>query len=142
MRTIAIPCFKSAISARGSGECVWDVRADWPTAIDDDARDMVVAAGVGRLETVEQSQRHRHRKAQLLYGVRGAINCEMEEAVWIVPPGSAIWIPGDTAPYRVRIGRRGMRLSLHPRDACRATAATWLRHPDFRPASPSADARQ
>ncbi|WP_428063803.1 AraC family transcriptional regulator [Brevundimonas sp.] len=77
-----------------------DVRADWPTAIDDDARDMVVAAGVGRLETVEQSQRHRHRKAQLLYGVRGAINCEMEEAVWIVPPGSAIWIPGDT-PHTV-----------------------------------------
>ena len=38
--------------------------------------------------------RHRHRKAQLLYAVRGILNCEIEDGVWIVPPQCAVWIPG------------------------------------------------
>ncbi len=37
---------------------------------------------------------HRHRKAQLLYVQRGALSCEVEGGLWIVPPRSAIWIPG------------------------------------------------
>lgn len=37
---------------------------------------------------------HRHRKAQLLYSVRGMLNCEIEDGVWIVPPQCAVWIPG------------------------------------------------
>lgn len=39
--------------------------------------------------------KHRHRKAQLLYSVRGVLNCEIENGVWIVPPQCAVWIPGD-----------------------------------------------
>jgi AraC-like DNA-binding protein/quercetin dioxygenase-like cupin family protein len=39
--------------------------------------------------------RHQHRKAQLLYSVRGILNCEIEDGVWIVPPQCAVWIPGD-----------------------------------------------
>lgn len=38
---------------------------------------------------------HHHRKAQLLYSVRGVLNCEVEYGVWIVPPQCAVWIPGD-----------------------------------------------
>jgi AraC-like DNA-binding protein len=38
---------------------------------------------------------HQHRKAQLIYSVRGILNCEIEEGVWIVPPQCALWIPGD-----------------------------------------------
>lgn len=38
---------------------------------------------------------HQHRKAQLLYSVRGVLNCEVEDGVWIVPPQCAVWIPGD-----------------------------------------------
>ena len=34
--------------------------------------------------------RHQHRKAQLLYSVRGVINCEIEDGVWIVPPQCAV----------------------------------------------------
>lgn len=37
---------------------------------------------------------HRHRKAQLIYSVRGIVNCEVETGVWIVPPQCAVWIPG------------------------------------------------
>ncbi|WP_423815564.1 AraC family transcriptional regulator [Pseudomonas putida] len=38
---------------------------------------------------------HRHRKAQLIYSVRGMLNCEVEAGMWIVPPHCALWIPGD-----------------------------------------------
>lgn len=38
---------------------------------------------------------HRHRKAQLIYSVRGVLNCEVDAGVWIVPPQCALWIPGD-----------------------------------------------
>ena len=37
---------------------------------------------------------HRHRKGQLLLVQRGALSCEVEGGLWIVPPRSAIWIPG------------------------------------------------
>ncbi|HHL4077817.1 AraC family transcriptional regulator [Burkholderia sola] len=45
--------------------------------------------------------RHRHRRAQLLYSVRGILNCEIENGVWIVPPQCAVWIPGDL-PHSAR----------------------------------------
>lgn len=38
--------------------------------------------------------KHHHRKAQLLYSVRGVLNCEIDDGVWIVPPQCAVWIPG------------------------------------------------
>ncbi|PXA90335.1 AraC family transcriptional regulator [Nostoc sp. 3335mG] len=37
---------------------------------------------------------HRHAKGQLLLVQRGALSCEVEGGLWIVPPGSALWIPG------------------------------------------------
>jgi len=42
-----------------------------------------------------ENARHQHRKAQLIYSLRGILNCEVEHGVWIVPPQCAIWIPGD-----------------------------------------------
>ncbi|WAH56708.1 helix-turn-helix transcriptional regulator [Pseudomonas silvicola] len=44
---------------------------------------------------------HHHRKAQLIYAVRGILNCEIEDGVWIVPPQCAVWIPGDL-PHSAR----------------------------------------
>lgn len=44
---------------------------------------------------------HSHREAQLLYVVRGELSCEAAGAWWIVPPNSALWVPGDM-PHRVR----------------------------------------
>lgn len=37
---------------------------------------------------------HRHRKGQMLLVQSGALSCEVEGGLWIVPPRSAIWIPG------------------------------------------------
>jgi len=48
-----------------------------------------------------EQARHQHRKAQLLYSVRGILKCEIEDGVWLVPPQCAVWIPGDL-PHSVR----------------------------------------
>ena len=37
---------------------------------------------------------HRHAKGQIMFVQRGALSCEVEGGLWIVPPRSAIWIPG------------------------------------------------
>jgi len=37
---------------------------------------------------------HRHRKGQVLLVQRGALSCEIEDGLWVVPPRSALWIPG------------------------------------------------
>src|SRR6218665_761983 len=47
-------------------------------------------ASVGQFEL----EPHRHRKGQVLLVYRGALSCEVEGGLWIVPPRSAIWIPG------------------------------------------------
>jgi len=37
---------------------------------------------------------HRHRKGELLLAMQGALTCEVDGGLWIVPPRSAIWVPG------------------------------------------------
>ena len=37
---------------------------------------------------------HSHEKAQLLLSLSGVVSCEVEGGIWIVPPQSAIFIPG------------------------------------------------
>ena len=50
-----------------------------------------VSADFGSLEL----DFHRHAKAQIVLVEHGALSCEVEGGLWIVPPRSAIWIPGD-----------------------------------------------
>lgn len=38
---------------------------------------------------------HRHRHGQFLLVLRGVLSCEVQGGLWIVPPKSAIWMPGD-----------------------------------------------
>lgn len=37
---------------------------------------------------------HAHRKAQLILSVRGLVTCDVAKGFWLVPPQSALWIPG------------------------------------------------
>ncbi len=37
---------------------------------------------------------HSHLKGQIMLVQRGALSCEVEGGLWIVPPRSALWIPG------------------------------------------------
>ncbi|MFT4045713.1 MAG: helix-turn-helix transcriptional regulator [Solimonas sp.] len=50
----------------------------------------VAIAEVGRLEL----EPHHHHKSQIILVLEGALSCEVEGSLWIVPPRSAIWIPG------------------------------------------------
>jgi AraC-like DNA-binding protein len=54
----------------------------------------VVALSASMVSKDWEQASHQHRKAQLLYSVRGVLNCEIEDGVWIVPPQCAVWIPG------------------------------------------------
>lgn len=37
---------------------------------------------------------HQHRKGQLILALHGAITCTVENALWMVLPQYAVWIPG------------------------------------------------
>ena len=37
---------------------------------------------------------HSHRKSQIVLVQRGALACEVAGGLWVVPPRSALWIPG------------------------------------------------
>jgi AraC-like DNA-binding protein len=55
----------------------------------------VVAFGAAMVEVGKiELDPHRHRKGQVLLVQRGALSCEVEGGLWIVPPRSAVWIPG------------------------------------------------
>lgn len=38
---------------------------------------------------------HSHRSDQLIYGIRGVMEVNAADTLWLVPPQSALWIPAD-----------------------------------------------
>jgi AraC-like DNA-binding protein len=68
--------------------------AEW---IDPDSVDRPIVTYWARMVGIGEVEResHTHRKGQFLLVQRGALSCEAEGGLWIVPPRSAIWIPGD-----------------------------------------------
>lgn len=87
------------------------------------------AMGAGGLETGT----HRHREAQLLYVVRGEVTCEASGAWWIVPPGSALWVP-SSVPHRIRMAAplEGYNVFLPPTRKMPAACCTMSVTPLFR----------
>lgn len=56
------------------------------------------AAVAFRIQVVADEQyipHHHHRKGQLILALRGALTCEVENAMWMVPPQYAVWVPGQ-----------------------------------------------
>ncbi|WP_319772204.1 helix-turn-helix transcriptional regulator [Breoghania sp.] len=113
-----------------------DVRSNWLSYVDEIPRALVATNAVANLEALEQSPRHHHQKAQLLFTVRGIINCEVEEAVWIVPPQCAVWIPGGV-PHTVFGSGEVECISLFieplgsanlPKQCCTITVSSLFRH--------------
>ena len=86
-------------------------------------------ARAGRIEIAA----HHHRKGQFLLVQRGALHCEVEGGLWIVPPSSAVWIPGG-AVHAVKAtgGLEGYNAFIDPDlevslpEACCAVAVTPL----------------
>lgn len=56
------------------------------------------AALAFRIQVVEDEQfipLHQHRKGQLILALHGALTCEVENAMLMVPPQYAVWVPGQ-----------------------------------------------
>ncbi|WP_062380674.1 AraC family transcriptional regulator [Pseudomonas abietaniphila] len=69
---------------------------DLPSTMDVDSVSRPIMALSATLAAKNwENATHQHRKSQLIYSVRGILNCEIERGVWIVPPQCALWIPGD-----------------------------------------------
>lgn len=51
-----------------------------------------IAADVGKHDSGE----HRHNKGQLLYAPQGCMSFSLENAICILPPTKAVWIPANT----------------------------------------------
>jgi AraC-like DNA-binding protein len=69
------------------------VASDWIEP--DEVTRPVVTYGIAsnRISTIELDT-HRHAKGQIMLVQRGALSCQVEGGLWIVPPRSAVWIPG------------------------------------------------
>jgi AraC-like DNA-binding protein len=74
--------------------------------IDPDSVDRPIVTYWARMAQIGAVERksHTHKKSQLLFVQRGALSCEVEGGFWMVPPRSAIWIPGD-AVHAIRGSR-------------------------------------
>lgn len=69
-------------------------KADWTDP--DEVQRPVVTFGMAMEEVgAFELEPHRHRKGQVLFVYRGALTCEVEGGLWLVPPRSAVWIPGN-----------------------------------------------
>lgn len=53
-----------------------------------------VALHVDFSEYEAEVPQHQHRHGQLIMALYGAVTCTAARGLWIVPPGSAVWIPG------------------------------------------------
>lgn len=117
---------------------VSDVRAEPATTV---ASHFVLAGRAARASGFRmlagslENAGHRHREAQLLYIVRGEVTCAASGAWWIVPPGSALWVPGDVQhQIRARAPLEGYNVFLEPAVAAQlpATCCTVSVTPLFR----------
>ena len=73
----------------------WSSEADWVEP-DNVPRALVTYGIVSDRFGDFELEPHHHVRSQLLLVQRGALCCEAEGGLWIVPPRSAIWIPGGT----------------------------------------------
>jgi len=63
---------------------------------DDHDLDSIPRAVVWRVRDYEGElvvERHRHRRAQLLFASKGVMTVETDQGIWVIPPKRAVWIP-------------------------------------------------
>lgn len=53
-----------------------------------------IALHVDVVAGAQEQDIHAHRKGQLVLALHGAVMCEVEQAICLVPSGHAVWIPG------------------------------------------------
>lgn len=65
---------------------------------------------------------HRHRRAQLIYAVRGTMKVQAAGALWLLPPSHALWVPSETVHEIRMAGPVEMRTLYVQPEAARAIA--------------------
>ncbi|GAA0324822.1 AraC family transcriptional regulator [Psychrobacter aestuarii] len=55
-----------------------------------------VALQLAPVSNDSEIEPHDHRKGQLIMSLHGAVSCKVPNALWLVPPQHALWIPGGT----------------------------------------------
>ncbi len=109
----------------------------------DDVPRPVLVVGMGLVTGGLELNFHTHRKAQLFFMLRGEVTCEASNALWLVPPQSALWIPGDTNhSIKGRAPLEGLALFVEPeaiatlpRECCAVSVSPLLRELLFRAAT-------
>ncbi|MCM2438528.1 helix-turn-helix transcriptional regulator [Agrobacterium vitis] len=78
----------------------------------------IIVIGLGMATDSWEHPIHSHRKAQLIFADTGLITVETEECVWVVPPQSAVWIPGGMVHRARNSGDpKGFAVFIEPRIA-------------------------
>ncbi|MFE8595769.1 AraC family transcriptional regulator [Archangium violaceum] len=93
------------------------------------------AIGLSMASGELESEPHSHRESQLVYLVRGELICEASNSLWIVPPQSALWIPGSVMHrIRARAPLEGYGVFVEPgaapnlpRDCCAVSVTPLFR---------------
>ncbi|MEJ1965008.1 MAG: helix-turn-helix transcriptional regulator [Gammaproteobacteria bacterium] len=67
---------------------------------------VTIGAEIEKLDALEM-EFHRHAKSQFLLILKGVVSCEVEGGLWVVPPQSALWIPGGVL-HSIKIAGGGM----------------------------------
>jgi AraC-like DNA-binding protein/quercetin dioxygenase-like cupin family protein len=105
------------------------------------------AVGLTMASGGHESAPHAHREGQVMVLVRGELTCESADALWIVPPNSALWIPPlVTHRIRARAPLEGYAVFVKPRAApdlpkgcCTVSVTPLFREALFRLATRPAD---
>ena len=71
---------------------------------------------------------HAHARGQLALTLRGSVTVELENGLWLVPPDSALWVPGNTL-HRSTVSADGAICFLYIKpDAARLPALPCTLH--------------
>lgn len=76
--------------------------ASWRSFDPDRIASPAIALRVEVAENDSEAPVHQHRKAQLVLALRGGVSCEVPNALWMVPPNCAVWVPGGL-PHSNRV---------------------------------------
>ncbi|CRL45263.1 hypothetical protein SGGMMB4_02871 [Sodalis glossinidius str. 'morsitans'] len=59
-------------------------------------RNLATAMRLNVVQSAMETPFYQHRKGQLIMALHGGITCELTDALLMVPPHCAVWIPADT----------------------------------------------
>jgi AraC-like DNA-binding protein len=71
------------------------LRYPWLDFDVDDVVAPAIAVRVDVTETKAEVPDHWHRKGQLVFALGGGVTCRVPSGLWMVPPHSAVWVPGS-----------------------------------------------